>query len=198
MLQFKFPKVKLDQESTIREKVIFVLVLVGLFFFFSNSVWAPILGKVRGLKVEAKSAEMQADAIKKLMEAAEVQISKKKQQPAVVTFVDPRIVNILSRRVLDPADEINSTVDLLNKRNVVGRAEVKNVTVGDKIDEATYSMVPLTVEISGTYSDVQGYMRAVENLDRPALVGSFSIQSDKDDQGSLVAKLDVMLYIVKR
>lgn len=196
MLQFKFPKVKLDQEATIREKAIFVLVLIGVFFLFSNSIWSGILDRVRSLRVEARSGEMQMDAVKRLMAAAQTQIAKKKVLAPANVFVDPKIAKILLRRTYDPADEINSTVDLLHKRGIIGRAKVKNVAVGEKIDRPGYSAVPLEVQITGTYSDVQGYMRAIENLSRPVLVNGFSVQRDKENQGSLVAKLDVMLYIV--
>lgn len=200
MLQFKFPKVKLDQEPSMRERLVFIVTIVVIFILFSNSIWSPVLGKARKLRTEVKSFEMQIDAVHKLIEAAQMQMQKAKKTGATETapLLDPAVQKMLERRVLNPTDEINSTADLLGSRNVARRVEVKNVAVGDRVDTLNYAMVPLTIELSGTYSDIQNYMRAIENLGRPMIVKTFEIGSGGGSQGDLNAKLDVALYIVKR
>lgn len=198
MMQFKFPKMKLDQEPTMRERIFFGVVLLGIFFLFANFFWTPRMQGIKAAKSDLMGVTQQIDALQKLIDAIESQLTKKTEAPKDEPKMDEQVRKILERRVSDPADEINSTVDLLGSRQMVGRLKVKNITIGDRVERKTYSVVPLSVELEGSYTGIQGYLHAIENLERPMAVGSFDLASDREMMGLIVSKIEVELYLPKR
>ncbi|MFH0799341.1 MAG: type 4a pilus biogenesis protein PilO [Pseudomonadota bacterium] len=191
------PKIKLDQEPVLREKVLFAAVLLGIFIIFSNYLWSPHVKKTKLLGSELAGLEQQADAVKKLIDATQTQLSKRQSEPKASPKGDARAKGVLERRVSDPSEEINSVVGMMATGLLAKRVKIKNVTVGNRIDKATYLVVPVGIDFAGQYSSIQNYMEAIEAIDRPLVVKSIGVKSDKDSHSNLNTILSIELYIVK-
>lgn len=199
-MQFKIPKINLDEEPSFRERMFFGIAIVGIFFMFYNSILSPRIQKIRSTKQELKNAQLQAGAVKMLIDATRQQLAKRVSDVSALSpLMDDKVKRILERKVLDPTDEINNTVSLLGRLAGVKRVKVKTLTTGDRIEKSGYITVPITAELMGTYTGVEGYMDAIENLELPIAVDSFKLQSEvKEGVGTLSTVLNLELYIAKR
>lgn len=195
-MDMKLPKIKLAQELSMREKLVFAVVLIVIFFLFSNMLFSSWTLSIRGLKAERKGIDQQAAVISKLIATTADQLSKSKSDTRSEFKQDERVRRMLSRRVTDSADEINSTADLFGSLGG-GKVRVKKITTGERVDNPTYIMVPMSVEISGPFSSIQGYFRALEGIERPLLIRSFSVKLDEQTPGLLNATVNVELFIAK-
>ena len=193
-------KIKWDQEPTLREKFFFIIVIVGILIFFYNTLWEPRAKKLREVSSQVDILTDQAAAIGKLIEATQLQIAKGKTEPGskAEPEMDVRVKNILERRVVDPIEEVNNTAAMLQDGAIRMRLNVKKMDVGDKIEKGSYSVVPISAEIYGPYLSVINYLDKLESIDRPIVVKSFKMQSDKSTLGNLDLSMEVNLYFAKR
>lgn len=197
-MKFHFTKVDLNQEPTLREKALFVVAMLGVFVLFLNYLWVPQAKRIRTLRIDLRGVNMQAEAVGKLVDATRTQLAKQKGQMPAEPQQEDLTKRILERRVLDPADEINSTIDLLGSRRLVRRLKIKGVDLGDRIEKDAYTIVPMAVRIEGRYAAVQAYLSALERVERPLVVRSFDIKSVQNAPGILDTVVNVNLFIVKR
>ncbi len=198
MAKLSLPKIKLDQEPSIRERIFFGAALVGLFLLFVNTFWTPTSEAMSRLRLEKKSLTIQAQAMEKLIQAARDQMARRPVKAEGVSKVDERVQKIIERRVVDMAEEINSTVDALGSRKVAKRVKVKKIGIGDRVDMPGYTVIPISLELQGPYTGVQTFMESVESIERPVVIQSFDMGLDKEKPGELNATLNVDLYIAKR
>jgi len=193
------PKIKLDQDMVLRERMFFAAALAGLAFFFFTNFWTPLSERVGSLRAELNNLEVQAVALEKLLELTREKLSqasaaKEEKGPEI----DDRIRKILERRVTDITEEVNSTVDKLGSRHTARRVKVGKVNVGDRIEMPGYIVVPIDVELQGPYTGIQNFMEKVEDLDRPVVIRSFEMKLDSTSPGQLMSSLRIELYIARR
>lgn len=192
------PKVSLDQEATLREKLFFAAILLCSLFIFSSYLWSPRSDKIKALKQELAGVAMQADTLQKLIDTTQSQIAKQASEPRPEKKTDDRVARILERRVTDPTKEINSVVDKLGSRTFARQIRIINIATGKLSEEKNYTLVPISIEFKGRYGSVESYFQTIENLELPLLIKSFSLEAIRDSQGFLNAKAEVNLFIVKR
>lgn len=197
VLNFRIPRIKLDQETTRRERVFFAVAVVGILIFFHSALWSPRTEALKARRAELKSIQVQTDAMRKLVETTRAQIGRLGGELKKEGRVDERVEKMMELRAVDPAEEINTTADLLSHRTIARRVQVRGVTVGARADKANYTVVPMTVEFTGPFTGVEGYLRTIENLDRPLAVKSFEMRADKGAPGVLNTTMEVELYIPK-
>lgn len=198
MPKMVMPKVNLDQETTLRERLFFAAILLCMLFVFSSYLWSPQGKKIDALKQELSGSKMQMDSMKKLIETTQSQIAKQAGEPAPPVRTDNRVQRILERKVTDTTKEINTVVDMLGGRNFAKQLRIINIATGKTSEEKSYMVVPVSVELEGRYGAIESYLQSIEKLELPLIVKSFSLVSEKDTQGMLHAKVDVNLFIVKR
>lgn len=191
-------KINWDQEPALREKVFFGVALVALLYLFASSLWAPLSDRVSAVRAEARGIGPQAEGIRKLIDMTREQMTKVHREPKAEEAVDGRVQRILARRVGSVADEINTTVDLLASRNFARRVQVRRVDLGERTEKPSYVVVPLMIELEGPYTGIQGYLEAMDRLERPIVVQKFTMQPDQGRAGSLVTAIDAALYVPKR
>ena len=175
----------------------FVVSLLVIFWLFSTNLWSTDSDKIKQLHIELNGIELQAGAVKKLIATAQEQLTKKANAPVTEAKVDDRIKQMLTRKVTDPNDEINSTVDLLSTKATGGRLQVNKIEMGDKVEKASFSLIPITVVFSAPYTAVQNYLDTIERMNRPLVVSSFQMKSEPDAPGVLDVTIVVDLYIAK-
>lgn len=193
-------KIKWDQEATIREKFFFVIAVVGILFFFYNTLWEPRAKKLRDVRSQYNILAGQLKAMSKLIEAAHQQIARGKTapEPDLGPTANARIKDILERHIASPIEEVNSTAALLQDGATRMRLKVKKMDVGDKVERPNYSLVPINAEVYGSYPNLMNYLDKLENIDRPIVVRSFKMQADKSVRSDLDMSMEVDLYLVKR
>lgn len=198
MAKIAMGKINWDQEPVLREKLFFGLALLALLYLFLSYFWTPLSDRVDLARGEAKGVSVQTDGLRKLIDLTKEQMTKISGEPKQKAAVDERVKRILARRVGSVTDEINATVDLLASRNFARRVKVRRVDMGERAETPNYIAVPLMIELEGPFTGIQGYLDAMERLERPIVVQKFSIQPDKERTSSLVTAIDAELYIPKR
>jgi Tfp pilus assembly protein PilO len=189
---------KLAQEPLLREKVLFAVTLATLFIFFFNYVIAPESKALSLLRGDLKGVEAEKESVQHLIEATEAQLKKEYQSRFQTMKLDAGVARVLNRRIADPAEEITTTVELLRSRKIARRVDVRDVSIGNVMKVGSFDAVPITVQLTGAFSPIRGYIAALEHIDRPVVVKSFDIKSDKQGSGQLEAKLALYLYLMKK
>ncbi len=199
MTKLKLPKFNLDQELTLREKVFFALAIIGLLIFFWNTVLDPLSLRLASRLQEEKNLNGQIEGLKKLIDGTRMQLNIQSKFAHEAEQLDEKTKRMLERKVVDPLSEIHSTVSILSSRNTAKGVRINDVHVGDIVDNKTYSVVPLSIDLSARYGAVQTFFSTLENLDRPFAVRRFNLKRGEDVSGPYVkASIDADLYIIKR
>lgn len=196
MASLRLPKVSWDQEPTMREKLFFGIAIVGLLFFFLNAFWTPGADKISARKIEVKSVQGQIDAMRKLLESTQQQLVSQNVERKPLPPSDDRVRKLVERRVIDPVEEVHNVVALLSSRKLSRGSKVDDVSVGQTIEKETYSMVPISIRLSGRYGAIQSYFESLEQAEMPIVVRRFTLNADVG--GIVTAAIEVELYIVKR
>jgi len=192
------PKVKLDQEPSLREKILFAASLVIVAIMFANNLWQPARAEAKKIRSEAASVRSQADAMDKLLAAAREQIQRMQATSEEAPKIDEAVKRILERPALDPVTEINTTVEKLGSRMIARRVRIGRIEPGQQSDAGGYSIVPIQLELTGPYTAVQNYLDAIESVDRALVVRRLEMKGGGESGGELSTSLSVDLYIVKR
>lgn len=192
------PRIKLDQEPSIRERIIYVVALAGVAIFFMNTFWSPMTKNVARIQSEKKNLVQQVDAFQKLIDTTKTQLMQTKAETKKEPEIDEHVQKILDRKIADPTEEMNATVDQLGGRTVAKRIKVKKIDLGVRTDMKGYSVAPITIDILGPYTAVQYYLEAIEGMDRAVVVRSIDIKRPPESQQELETSLVVDLYIPKR
>ena len=196
MLKMHFPKLSLDQEPTGREKIFFAVAVIGLFVLFLNLLWSPIANKVAAGKVDLNNMTVQTEGMRKLIETTKQALTVQTLEKNQGAPVNDVVRRILDRKVVDPLEEIHNVVALLGSRKLSRNTKIDDVSVGQTVEKDNYSMVPISVRLTGRYGAIQGYFTAIEGSEMPLLIRRFTLSADAG--GSISASIDVELYIIKR
>ena len=197
MVKLRMPDMRLNQEPVLREKILFAAALVCVFVLFYNFVITGTSEKVIKLRKDLKGVQAEARSIKQLIKVTETQISNQSGLKPKAVKIDSRVQKIIKRSVVDPSEEINTTVHLLSDRRIARRVQMEEVSPGEHLSIGKFTVVPIKVVVRGRYSSVAGYISSLENLDRPVVVRSFSMVTLPDSPGVLKASVLVYLYMVK-
>jgi len=197
MVKFKIPVLKLSREPTSREKIFFLAILAVSLFIFLDVLWQPRATSVKMMKAELKNLDLQTDAVRRLIDATKTQLSKTQDEPKNRPRIDPYVKRILERKVVDFTEEINSTADLMGSRDFAKKAKILKVEMGERMVEGDFVVVPIVVELSGRYTAVREYFKALENIGRPLIVKSFSMKKDAGKSNLLSVSVDTQLIIPK-
>lgn len=192
------PKVGLEQEASLREKLFFGVVLFCFLLIFSSYFWTPESKKVKALEQERSGIEMQADSLEKLIETTQAQMAKQINEPQQEKKADDRVQKILERKVTDTTKEINTVVEMMSHKKIAKQLQIADITTGKMIDEKNYTVIPIIVEFDGRYAAIEDYLRSLETIEFPMLVKSFNLSVDKTSSRFLHGKIEVNLFIVKR
>ncbi len=192
-----FQSVNLKREPSGREKIIFLAVLIATLILFLDSLWSPQSAKLHGLKNELSSIDQQLSSLKTLVEATQTQIQKASTETDKSAPLNDYVRKVVDRKIVDVAEEVNTTADLMRSKKFANKADVLNVVVGDRGEEGEFIRIPIKIELKGRYSPIREYMQALENIGRPLIVETF--QADKSDPKSneLNVKINAVLYIPK-
>lgn len=199
MAKLSLSKLKLDQAPSIRERIVFIISLVGVLILFVNIIWSPISNNISTAKAGYKAIELQVDTVKKLIDATNAQVaagqiaSKTKETP-----IGEWVKRVLGRSVADVTQEITATVDQLGSRTLAQRVKVVKVDIGSRVEQSNYVMVPIMIELEGQYTGIQTYIESVERLERPIVVSKLDVEPIQGGRGKLGAKVEVELYAEKR
>lgn len=196
-MRLSLPKIELDRGPPRRDKILFAVAMVVVLIFFYDMLWSSRLHIMRQRRAELKGVETQVDAMGKLVKATALQVKGLDGASGEEENVDERMKKILEGRIVDPSEEIDTTVDILRHRLMAGRILVQKVDIGTRETKETYDVVPLTIGFTGAFSEVGGYMRAIEGLARPLVVKSFNVEADKGSPGVLNTTIELELYIPK-
>lgn len=193
----KLPKVSLQEVPTMRERVFFILAIVAFLYLFIDYIVTPQADKVKILKNEFKSAEMQKEALSKLVEATRSQLAVASNAPKKEETKEGRVDRILKRRVIDPEGEINSIVSKISGRKFAKQVKIESVKLGERIEKGAFLIANVEVMLEGRYTSVVNYMELLEKAEMPIVVESFELRDKEGGSGLLEAKLRLQLLIIK-
>jgi Tfp pilus assembly protein PilO len=188
---------RLNQEPVLREKVLYAAALICVFALFYNFVITGTSEKIIKMRKDLKGVQAEVQAIQQLIKVTETQLSTQASTKPQKINLDNRVLNIIKRRVVDPSEEINNTVHLLSDRKIARRVQIKEVTPGEHLPIGKFTVVPITVVMSGRYSGISGYISSLEKIERPLIVRSLSMVTVPESPGILKASILVYLYMVK-
>jgi len=197
MVDIKKIKSTLGKEANSREKILFLAILVVILVLFLDHLWQPRTKAINMLKVDLKNVELQIDAVQKLIDATQTQISKTPDKPEQKTEEDPYVKRVLERRIVDFTEEINSTADMLAGRKIASKVKVLKVEVGERKEEKDFTQVPIRIEMRGRYTAIRDYLKSLENIGRPLIVNKFSLKRDPGKSTMLNVTVDTTLLIPK-
>lgn len=200
MRSLRLPKVSLDQEPTLREKLFFGVAAVGVFVLFLNLFWSPLADRIGLKKTERQNIAVQLDGLQKLVDASRQHLgaqAKKVQGGPQGAAADPYVQRLLERKVLDPLDEVHKVVGLLGSRKLARNVKVDDVSIGEEVQKGNYTMVPLSVRLTARYGALQPYVAALEHADFPLLVRRFTLTANPGE-GNISATFEVELYIIRQ
>lgn len=193
----KMQPINLDAKPSSREKVLFGFALIGVLIVISNYIWAPQSKVTGGIKQEIANLDQQVDATKTLIQATDTQLQQLSQAPQGSAQLDTQMNEMLNRRVVDPTDEANTTMDLLSSRQNTRRVDIKNISLGTQTEGKDYNTIPITVEVNGRFSGIQNYIEMIEKLPRPLVVRAIDMKTSPEAAGVLVTTLKLDLLILK-
>ncbi len=197
MLNLNLQSFNLKREPTGREKIIFIVVILMTFIFFLDSFSKPQSAKIHALKSELRTVELEADAVKKLIEATNIQINKANTDADKTQVLDDYVKKVVDRKIVDVTEEVNSTADLMRSRVFAKKADILKVEIGDRSDDGGFIKVPIKVEMRGRYSAVKDYFQSLENIGRALIVDSFQVEKSEGKSNDLLVKIDTELFIPK-
>ena len=180
-----------------REKIIFVVVLAASLLFFLDTLWKPQSVKIHALKSELRTVELEADAVRKLIEATTVQLNKAVSETDKTQTMDSYVKKVVERKIVDVTEEVNSTADLMRSRGFAKKADIMKVQIGDRVEEGGFIKVPIAVEMKGRYTAVKDYFESLENIGRALVVDSFQMEKGQGKSNDLFVKIKTELYIPK-
>ena len=197
-LKIETLKTRLDQRVTAREKVFFVVTLIGLLILFINVFWQPQLEIIKAGRKDLVGLEQQADALSGLIEATKRQLLMEQSVPKEEMKLDERTKKMLERRVVDPLSEIHASVGLLSSRRLSRSVKVDDVDIGQMVEQENYSVVPISLHLKGRFGAIQNYFSSLKNLDRPLIVKTFRLSGNAASVGMVDVSVDLELFISKR
>lgn len=196
-MNFNLQSFNLKREPTAREKIIFVVVILVTFIFFLDSLWKPQSTKIHALKSELRTVELEANAVKQLIDATAMQLNKAASESDKTPLLDDYVKKVVERKIVDVTEEVNSTADLMRSRAFAKKADISKVEIGDKVEEGGFIKVPITVEMKGRYTSVKDYFQALETIGRALVVDSFNMEKSIGKSNELIVKIKTELYIPK-
>ena len=204
MTKSKTPKIetskaRLDQRVTMREKVFFVVALIGTLVLFVNMLWQPQMEVMKNDRKNLKGLEQQVNMLSGLIEATKRQLLMEQGMPKEEGMkLDERTKKMLERRVVDPLSEVHATIGILGSRRFSRSVKVGDVDVGEMVERESYSVVPISLRLRGRFGAVQNYFSSIKNLNRPVVIKTFQFSRDAASVGMVYVSADLELFIPKR
>lgn len=178
-----------------REMMLFGLIAIGLVYVLYVVLWQPRTAKFQVLQDQSAELKKQMKAAEALVAAVEQQMTiqeERMETPPTTSQSENRWQRFLEQGG-DPASAVAMALSLLADHTYLGKARLLQTSVGDKESRKGYAVIPLTIELRGSYAALVHYLEALEQPDQPLLVSEFSFHSDTG--GFLVAKMVVELYL---
>lgn len=196
-LKVDIPKMRLEQRLTVRERIFFIVVLIGVLMLFVNYVWKPRSEIIKQRKTEIKEIEQQASALESLVESTKQQLFVEQSAPNNAPKLDEHIKKMLERKVIDPLSEIHTTVSMLSGRKLAQGVKVNDVEIGDQVDHETYVSVPISLNVTARFGSLQTYNGALRRLNRPIIVRKLNINRSASGAGLIDVSMELELFIPK-
>lgn len=198
MLKLSFSTTNLNRAPSMREKVLFGAVVVAVLFLFVDFLWGPKSDEIRAYRRNHADAQQQIDAVKLIIDATKTQLNKRDAQPKKTqSFTDPYVQKILNRNIVDVAEEINTTADLMGSRKIARKIDIQKVDIGNRTAEGKFSTVPITVNLTGRYTAVKDYLKSLETIGRPLIVKRLSLKREGEKSSILQVKIETELFLPK-
>ncbi len=197
MIKLKVPKIHLDQQPSMREKIFFALALGGLLLLFVNVAWTPQAEKIEKARTEMGNLRIERDGLKRLIDATKSQLRIQRDVPKGQTEVDEKVKRILARTVVDPLSEVHDVVGKITSRRFARGVKIEDVDVGEMSDSESYQMIPIAIDVVGRYGGILHFFQSLEKMERPLVVNRFTLK-EGEEEGRIEGRVDVELYIIKR
>ncbi len=186
----------LNKTPSLREKVMFVGVLLTVLYLFYDYFWTTLDVKIIQAKSRfdtthemVKKVEDQIDLLTKQIQVS--QTAGKKH-----TNLAENVKQILKRRIVDINDEINATIQELGSANFSKSIQIKQIKMGRKVEEKNYLKVPIVIDLTGRYTAIRRYFESIEKMLRPVIIDTFSIE--KNGMSKLLSvNMKLTLYLPK-
>jgi len=196
MRKLKMPKISLDQQPNVREKIFFLIAMAGLLLLFVNTLWEPISMKMNTTRQELVNVRLESDTIKRLVESTKSQLRVQQSVPKRRVKVDEKVKKMLERKIVDPLSEVHSVMGIISSKKFSGKVKIDDVNIGEMEEKDNYWMVPISLQVTSRYGGMRSFFGALEKIDRPIVVQNFDLR--ESSEGRLIkGSIDVVLYIVK-
>lgn len=183
----------LDQEAKTREQAIFVVVLLLLLVVALRLLWMPVMSKIKEKNQEISAVKKQVEALekfinldKKIAPAQESLGTDKK-----VTFIE----DVLRETAKNPQQTIAQAMREVTSKKRLGNLVLNNISFEQPQDKGGYYIVPIKMNLSGTYSALQSYFAGIEKIDFLYTVDNISFKVSENNPGIIISDLSTSLYI---
>ena len=195
--KLQMPKVNLDQELSLREKVFLVAVLVGVLLLFLNVLWEPLSTRMDAERATFVALEGQVSSLEQLIDATRGLFAAQEGGKKEEAKVDERVKRFLEKKVLDPTEATHDAVTYLGSRELSRGLTIRDIKVDPASEKTSYTMVPISLHAVGRYGAILSYFSSLEKLDRPIVVRRFTVSKAAEQGGSIDARLEAELYLPK-
>jgi type IV pilus assembly protein PilO len=165
-----------------------------LVMLLTNLLFKPLLRKKRDLKVQYKALEV--DLMRKAVELQEAQAATLAPGldaiEAKYRYTRQKLEYFQGQLPQDKQIPL-----LLSQIASQAQLDYNLIRLLPEESKLVYKVIPIQVQIKGTYRDMGEYLKKLEEAPRPIRVKSLAIKPDDKTPLRLEAKLEVATYIVK-
>lgn len=187
-------KIDWSAEPSNRERIYFFVILFLVVVAFARVFWLPSLAIIEKNKADIKSVKMQ---IKILEDFVKINQKIAPQKPKISKeAVDLKLEEALKGKTGKPHDVISSVTQVLAGKDVVGNLSLQNISFKAPHAESGYAKFPITIEVLGTFSNIQSYLSKLEKIDYLFTVDNIKMLRSEEHSGLLTGDLSCSLYVV--
>lgn len=153
-------KINLDQRPTVREQVMYGVVLLIMVIGLLRVVYAPQTKKIEGLKVQVASATFERDALRKFALPSPEKVKSLSRRKGVK-------IKILSGELVPAYQELTSLLAVLTQAPFLSGISVLNLSYKPSTQEKGYVKTEFGLNVRGSFTDILRYIEEMEQF--PAL-----------------------------
>lgn len=180
------------QEASIRERLLFGLILVMVLFGFFRFFWSPKRSQIHQGRQQLATLKMQIETLQKLMETE----AKRTQglAPAPGKEGEPAEARWLAYATGKPDILVEELTQYLMPQSLGGMELVK-LGFPERQFREGFTVVPMEVDLKGKFASFVSWLKKIETLPRLVEVGTIRLEAPEGG-GPLNLHITLSLYVV--
>lgn len=192
-MAFSFSKIDLNQESQLRERIFFVLILILMIVIFFRLFWTPKVSQIKQEKVQMDAFAAQEKTLRKFldMKAPENKVSTDKGKETLAS----KQAGMLLGEEGNVESEVAELLRTIGDGDLLKDVRILSISTMLRVDKDGFGMVPVDVVLKGRFSSIGQYFQNVGKLNNPLNIEGIELNSSKTEKGVLEARIRINLFV---